>query len=214
MRIEAVGQPGVSAIHRHGVLGQVVGSHAEERAHLGQPVRHEYRRRCLDHHPDRDRLCALFPALLSAAASSATISSVSRTSWTVVIRGSISWISWLDRGPEHGADLGPEHLRLIETDPNGAPAQEWIGLYRCLERRRELVASQIERPDHHRLVGECAGHPPEVVGLLVFGRQLARPVSRNSVRRSPTPWAPCRLAASISSGRSTFPIRVWPYPMA
>src|SRR3712207_7083472 len=38
---------------RHGVLGEVVGAHAEERADLGEPIGHQHRGRRLDHHADR-----------------------------------------------------------------------------------------------------------------------------------------------------------------
>ena len=53
-------------------------------------------------------------------------------------------------GAEHGAELGPEHLRLVEADPDRAPAEERIGLRRRLERRGELVAAQVEGADDHR----------------------------------------------------------------
>jgi hypothetical protein len=56
MRIEAVRKASIPPVHRHGVLRQIVGPHAEERADLGETVSHQHRRRGLDHHADRDRL--------------------------------------------------------------------------------------------------------------------------------------------------------------
>jgi hypothetical protein len=55
VRREPVGEAGVAAVHRQGVLGEVVGADAEERADLGQAVRDEHRGGRFDHHTDRQR---------------------------------------------------------------------------------------------------------------------------------------------------------------
>ena len=74
-----------------------------------------------------------------------------------------------------GAYLGTEHLRLIETYPDGAPSEERIGFHRSLERRGELVSPQIEGANDHGVIGEGEGDSAEVLGLFVFRREAGSP---------------------------------------
>ena len=113
-----------------------------------------------------------------------------------------------DRGAKQRPDLRSEDLGLVQAHADRTPAEKRVGFGRGLERDRELVAAEVVRPDDDRVAVERGRHPPEVVGLLGLVGSVARPVSRNSVRSRPTPCAPMRTAASISSGRSTLPIRL------
>ena len=72
---------------------------------------------------------------------------------------------------EHGADLRPEHLRLVQADADRPPAQERVGLWRGLEGNGELVPAQIERADDDGLLREGQGDAAEVLRLLVLGGQ-------------------------------------------
>ena len=128
MRREAVREPGVAAVHRHRVLGEVIGAHAEELAHLGEPVADEHGRRRLDHDADGHRRGG--PDSLPAQRRGLLQHHLPRL--LHLFHQGHQRQHELDvpvhRGPENGADLWPEDLGLVEADANGAPAEEGVGL--------------------------------------------------------------------------------------
>ena len=126
-----------------------------------------------------------------------------------MIIGSISQMLAVGCGAQDRAQLRTKDLGLIEADADRAPAQERIRFVRRLERRRELVAAEVVGADHDRVAGERGCRPGgNTRSVRLRSGMLVRPVIRNSVRSSPTPWAPCRTATSTSSGRSTLPCSV------
>ena len=61
----------------------------------------------------------------------------------------------LGAGAEDGAELGAEHFRLCEAEPDSAPAEKRIHLLRQLQMRGKLVAAQIERADANLVHGDA-----------------------------------------------------------
>ena len=168
MRREALGEPRVAAVHDQRVLREIVRPDAEEVADLGEPVGHDRRRRRLDHHAQGHRLRRLHPPLAQP-----------RRFRGDQVAGLLDLVEPRDernhqldvgvgRRAQDGADLGPEHLGLVETDADGAPAEERVRLGRTAERRRELVPAQVEGAHHDGMAGERFAHPPEVGRLLVL----------------------------------------------
>ena len=123
---EPVGQARVAAIDRQRVLREIIGPDAEECAYLGQAVGDEHRRGRLDHDPHGHRFGgpdARAPERLALLEHD--------------LAGLLHFLHQRDerqheldvpvhRGAEDGADLGPEHLGLVEADADRAPAEERI----------------------------------------------------------------------------------------
>jgi hypothetical protein len=85
----------------------------------------------------------------------------------------------LVRGPQDGAQLRAEDVRLVEADADRTPAEERIGFLRRIEGGGKLVPAQVKGADHHRLAGEGQRHPTEVGGLLVLGGEAGPPGKPN-----------------------------------
>src|SRR6187397_3375346 len=146
---EAVGQTGVSPVDRHGVLSEIVGAHAEECADLRQPVGHHHGRGRFDHDSHRDGWSRTDTRLLQSPG----LFHDDLARFFHLMHGGDQRQHQLDivtgGGAKDGTYLGTKHLWLIETYPDGAPAQERIGFHRGLEGRGKLVAPQIEGPYDH-----------------------------------------------------------------
>ena len=77
----------------------------------------------------------------------------------------------LGAGAQDGAELGAEHFRLREAEPDGAPAEERIHLLRQLQVRGKFVAAQIERADDDRMRFQRGGDLAINFVLVLLARQ-------------------------------------------
>jgi len=175
VRGEAGCETSIPAIHRQGVLGEVVGADAEEVADAGQVIGHEDRRRGFNHDAEghgfgrRDPLLGERPRLLPQNPSGLHHLVHARDERNhdpeVAPPG----------GAEDRPELGPEDLLPVQADPHRTPPQGRIRFGGGLERGRELVPSEVKGPDGHRMGSEGRPDSPEVGGLLIFGGQLRLP---------------------------------------
>ena len=69
-------------------------------------------------------------------------------------------------GAQERAELHLEQLRLVEAHADRAPAEERIRLVRE-SAGRQLVAADVERPNHDRLAAERFDHPA-IRAVLLF----------------------------------------------
>ena len=170
VRREAVGETRVASVHRHRVLREIVGAHAEEVAHLGQMVADQHGRRRFHHDSDRDGCRGADPGTPKRLG----LFHDDRPSLFHLFDQRDQRQHQVDiavgRRPEDGANLRPEDFRLVETHADRSPPEEGIRLGGCLERDRELVAAEIERANDHRLPRKGGRDPAEILRLLVLGR--------------------------------------------
>ena len=77
-------------------------------------------------------------------------------------------------GPQDGAELLLEHLRVLEAEADRPEAEEGVRLVvdQAGDALQRLVAAEVERADDHRLRRERLGHGLVGGKLLLLARQM------------------------------------------
>ena len=121
-----VGNAGVVAIHSQQILGEVIAAYRHEIYPSGKCPGLEHRCRHLDHDPDRGQLT--HQALLQYLPVTAVYQVQRLVQFGRIAdhRQHYAQISQAFIGLEHGANLGQEYLRMVEGDPDTAPAQKGV----------------------------------------------------------------------------------------
>ena len=94
--------------------------------------------------------------------------------------------------------LGPQDFGLVETDPDGSPAQERICFGGGTERRGELVAAQIVAPDHDGVSGKAFADPLEELDetVILDATYLRRDARQRVYDRCESSGLPCRAVGA------------------
>ena len=166
-----VGDALVEAVDGQGVLDEVVGADAEEFDAAGEGFSGDGGGRDLDHGAD-------FEVFLEAGAFLAELGFEFFDQGIGLIEffdagdhGVHELDVAFDAGAKDGAKLDAKDLAFLQTEADGAPAQERIHLLGHLQMGEELVPAQIERADDDGLRFEGGGDPAIGLNLFLFARE-------------------------------------------
>ena len=111
------------------------------------------------------------PSAASSAATSSRTARACRNSSRVETQGEQDPDVAQGAGPEDRPELGPEQARVAEREPQAAQAEARVGLDVARSAvRRQLVGTQVERPDDDRAPLQRADHGGVGLELLLLGR--------------------------------------------
>ena len=175
-RMQAVvhtGDPGIVAIHRQNVLGQVVGANGDKIDAIRQLRQHKHHRRHFQHHAETRTGNGVADHLFHFAAGAIDqATGLIHFIETGDHRQQDTEVSGRRVGAQHRADLHQKDLRLIERDPNSAPAKARI-LFADRHIRQLFIRADVQRAQRHRFLVEHLQHALILGNLLLFRREAA-----------------------------------------
>ena len=170
-RIVEVGDARVVAIHRHQILGQIVGADRNEIDARLQLRDHKQHRRHFNHHAD-----ARFGDHVAQHLFYFTSGALDQPHRVVDLvdmadhRQQNAEVAGGGVGAQHGAHLHQKNLRLIERQANAAPAEARI-LFADRHVGQLFIGADVERAQRDRLVVKQLQHALILRHLLLFGRE-------------------------------------------